>query len=106
MSTADYFLQVKTKSPEAVLEWILAVQHDVIYSKLGILSRKAHELRLITLNAGCFSDCLVALLTTESLNDHPVYQALSYTWGSGPSHLLIELNGQPFPIKTELWLAL
>jgi hypothetical protein len=43
--------------------------------------------------------------STASINERgPVqYTALSYTWGAPPATEMINLNGEPFPVRKNLW---
>ncbi|TEY39986.1 hypothetical protein BOTCAL_0444g00080 [Botryotinia calthae] len=74
-----------------------------LYQTLEV-SRK--EVRLVTLLPGDFSDDIHCTLTTVSLIDEPVYQALSYVWGSPTSKCDIKLQGISFPVTTNLESAL
>lgn len=66
------------------------------------------EFRLVRIHPGVRPHHIVASLATYPLNDHPLYEALSYVWG--PYDLedpdLIELDGSGFGVTINLWRAL
>ncbi|TGO53682.1 hypothetical protein BCON_0119g00050 [Botryotinia convoluta] len=64
------------------------------------------EVRLVTLLPGDFSNDIHCTLTTVSLIDEPVYEALSYVWGSPTNKCDINLQGVSFPVTTNLESAL
>ncbi|TGO20359.1 hypothetical protein BPAE_0303g00030 [Botrytis paeoniae] len=64
------------------------------------------EVRLVTLLPGGFSEDIYCTLTTVSLIDEPVYEALSYVWGNPTNKCDINLQGLSFPVTTNLESAL
>ena len=62
------------------------------------------EIRLVTVTCNSVG-CLRCVLTKHSLDDNPVYFALSYVWGLANDTRPITLNGQRFdstknPVET------
>jgi len=72
------------------------------------LKTEPPEFRLVTLEPGKQPDFVQVSLAKYTLNDHPLYEALSYVWG--PYDLddpyLIELNGYGFEVTVNLSRAL
>jgi hypothetical protein len=64
------------------------------------------EIRLLTIQPGDFDEPIEATLSTESLNDHPVYEAISYVWGDENIKRKIHINGIAVDITVNLALAL
>ncbi|KAF9639564.1 Heterokaryon incompatibility [Lasiodiplodia theobromae] len=73
------------------------------YSKL---EREKREIRLLTIHPGSWRARIRCTLTTASLNDNPVYNALSYVWGSPHDTVPIFVNGRVFHATVNLWRAL
>lgn len=73
------------------------------------LDRTTGEIRLVRLhmpiNAADDDDILCDLITTP-LPQSPPYEALSYTWGSSENKRTIKLNGKPFQVTQNLYVAL
>lgn len=70
------------------------------------LDPSRREIRLITLAGGQFSDDIRCSLSTVSLDNEPVYEALSYVWGDPDVTLPITLQGGLHQITTNLEAAL
>ena len=70
------------------------------------LNTEAQEIRAITLHPGSFSDEIACDIRQVSLDDDPVYEALSYTWGSLDDMVAIKLNGSTFLITQNFESAL
>ncbi|KAH7355364.1 heterokaryon incompatibility protein-domain-containing protein [Rhexocercosporidium sp. MPI-PUGE-AT-0058] len=79
------------------------------------LNHNANEIRLLRILPQVRNGPISALRTmvihcevfTASLDDHPSYDALSYTWGLPTCpHFPILLNGRKFLARENLWLAL
>ena len=64
-----------------------------------------NEIRLLKPLSGP-SNALSFKIIHISLVSQPPYRALSYTWGPPPDTYTILLNGQPFPIRSNLYDAL
>ena len=64
------------------------------------------EIRLLQLMPGKAETPLRCHLITVSLQDSPTFEALSYVWGSPNIKTPIEVEGDPFPITTNLESAL
>ncbi|KAF7922873.1 uncharacterized protein EAE97_011037 [Botrytis byssoidea] len=64
------------------------------------------EVRLVTLLPGDLPDDIHCTLTTVSLIDEPFYEALSYVWGNPTNKCDINLQGNSFPVTTNLESAL
>ncbi|KAI1078102.1 major facilitator superfamily domain-containing protein [Whalleya microplaca] len=64
------------------------------------------EIRLIVIRLGLPDDPIICKLEYASLDEHPVYCALSYVWGDPNVTKNIELNGKPFPVTVNLYDAL
>lgn len=67
----------------------------------------ADELRILFLQpAGEETEDINCRLVTISPRTKPAYEALSYTWGENIDRRIIYVNGQPFTITTNLYVAL
>ncbi|TGO55650.1 hypothetical protein BOTNAR_0240g00070 [Botryotinia narcissicola] len=64
------------------------------------------EVRLVTLLPGDLPDDIHCTLTTVSLIDEPFYEALPYVWGNPTNKCDINLQGNSFPVTTNLESAL
>lgn len=73
------------------------------YTKL-IEERK--QIRLVKIEPGNFEDDIHVHLSIVSLEDQPVYEALSYTWGDLNVTAPISLDGKPFHVTTNMEAAL
>ena len=70
------------------------------------MPRTANAIRLLLLEPGYAEQPLICR-TIEHDDEAPRnYEALSYTWGPSDNDRAIELNGQTFPIRHNLWTAL
>lgn len=58
------------------------------------------------LSPGSFDDPIFCELVHVCLSDHDDYSALSYCWGDPTITTPITLNGQPYPVTTNLEQAL
>ncbi|KAH9208075.1 heterokaryon incompatibility protein-domain-containing protein, partial [Leptodontidium sp. 2 PMI_412] len=76
----------------------------MLYSALA--SEPDWEFRIATLQPGGFKDQIKMSLHQVRFKDKPEYEALSYVWGKPKVTESISLNGQPFNITTNLFLAL
>src|SRR5437016_6155011 len=45
-------------------------------------------------------------LEHRTFGSKPIYEALSYTWGSEPASTTIKINGRPFLVRENLYNAL
>src|ERR1700722_17924061 len=73
--------------------------NPAIYSPLD---PQRKEIRLVTIHAGHTSDTIYCSLSTVSLSDKPLYEALSYTWGTTNSNVPIYVQGVPKQVTTTL----
>ncbi|PMD37769.1 HET-domain-containing protein, partial [Hyaloscypha variabilis F] len=62
--------------------------------------------RLLTLLPGDGTSTIDCLLSPSDLLTKPHYEALSYVWGSVDTEYGILLDGKPFPVGPNLWVAL
>ncbi|EON65766.1 hypothetical protein W97_05005 [Coniosporium apollinis CBS 100218] len=70
------------------------------------LDPSRREIRLITLAGGEFSDDIRCSLSAVSLDNEPVYEALSYVWGDPDVMLPMTLQGGLHQVTTNLEAAL
>ena len=70
------------------------------------LNTEIREIRVVDLHPGEFSDEIICDIRHVSLDNDPVYQALSYTWGSLNDSATIQLNGFTFSITRNLESAI
>lgn len=76
------------------------------YAEISLNSKK-REIRLLCLEpAAHINTTIRASLCVSSLLKEPKYEALSYTWGTAQPEEKIELNGEPFPVRENLFAAL
>ncbi|KAL8671361.1 MAG: hypothetical protein Q9168_004143 [Polycauliona sp. 1 TL-2023] len=76
-----------------------------IYSTLD--TQPDPQFRLLKIEQADTADSLICCtLHTTYLASAPVYDALSYAWGDGPSLWSIELQGQSWPVRYRLFQAL
>ena len=64
------------------------------------------EIRLLTLHPGSRDDPMKCDLSVVQLDEFPIYEALSYTWGDPAVVVPILLHDTPFNITTNLYSAL
>lgn len=65
-----------------------------------------HHIRVLDLEPGTGSDPIACRLSTVSLLDNPVYEALSYTWGDpNEPRGFIVCNGDSIPVANNLKAA-
>lgn len=74
-----------------------------LYSDLDVA---AAEFRIVTIEPGEWGEDIKCTLQTTSLNNVPVYEPLSYVWGTAHRTAEIVLDGQPFPVTANLEAAL
>ncbi|KAF3004766.1 hypothetical protein E8E13_001319 [Curvularia kusanoi] len=72
---------------------------------------KANHIRVLLILPATepdFSDTISCQLSEESLDSDPLpkYRALSYVWGNTSNPKTVLLNGQPFPVRNNLWTFL
>ena len=65
-----------------------------------------NEIRLITLAAGRWADQIQCSLQTVSLDDSPVFEALSYVWGDASIRRKVRLQSYNFEVTASLEVAL
>ncbi|PWY93145.1 hypothetical protein BO94DRAFT_583385 [Aspergillus sclerotioniger CBS 115572] len=65
-----------------------------------------HEIRLASILPGRWSDEVSCKLESVSLDDKPIYEALSYTWGDPSDKVAITLEGVDFSVTKNLHMAL
>ncbi|KAI4163994.1 MAG: hypothetical protein LQ342_002491 [Letrouitia transgressa] len=71
------------------------------------LNNKRREIRLLHVSPRQKNRELIQChLSAASLDDRPVYEALSYAWGDPRARKSIELCGRPFRVRKNLWTAL
>ncbi|KAH8771494.1 heterokaryon incompatibility protein-domain-containing protein [Hyaloscypha finlandica] len=70
------------------------------------LSAAAKEIRLLTLMPGSGNDSIEGSLSTESLQSGPIYEALSYVWGSADNKPNLIIDGVTFAVTQNLHAAL
>lgn len=64
------------------------------------------QIRICRLEPGSDGDLIECELLTNSLDDEPQYQALSYTWGDASNRQDISINGHKFAVTNNLYYAL
>lgn len=64
------------------------------------------EIRLLRLSPGTWDHPIECSLQVVSLDDEPTYESLSYAWGNKSKLKTIHLNGKPFEVTRNLWIAL
>ncbi|TPX09015.1 uncharacterized protein E0L32_001724 [Thyridium curvatum] len=68
----------------------------------GALDDGRSEIRALSLNSGDFDDPISCSLQVVSLQDQPIYRALSYVWGTAPPNITISINGHETQITPSL----
>ncbi len=76
---------------------------DPIYEALDTNNR---SIRVLELSAGDWNAKISVKLTQVSLDAGPEYEALSYTWGNPKDRRLINVNGRPIKVTSNLDAAL
>ncbi|KAF2139895.1 uncharacterized protein K452DRAFT_253498 [Aplosporella prunicola CBS 121167] len=65
------------------------------------------HIRLLELNPAATTEAVIeCTLTTHPIQEHPPYEALSYTWGAPQPEYIISCDRKPLPIGENLWRAL
>ncbi|TAQ89705.1 hypothetical protein B7494_g1990 [Chlorociboria aeruginascens] len=64
------------------------------------------SIRLVILEPGIRESSIRIGLVHKSFGDRPIYEALSYTWGSPDVLKIIQLNGINVNVRENLWSAL
>ena len=72
---------------------------DDLYAPL----RGPSSIRLLTLHPAARWRPVVASLSEVTLTDEPVYEVLSYTWGSSVDEKELSVNGVTVSIRHNLW---
>ncbi|KAL8836809.1 MAG: hypothetical protein Q9170_002770 [Blastenia crenularia] len=81
-----------------------SINTHMVYKDLELA---AEEFRVLSLQpAGKKTDDIHCLLANDDSKTKPVYEALSYTWGDTKERRAIFVNGQPFPVTPNLFMAL
>jgi hypothetical protein len=75
---------------------------DFVHSALP----QGNATRILSLLPGAFEDLVCCTTTPQLLAKAPPYNALSYTWGTEEDNKVVEVNGQPFTIRNNLWCFL
>jgi hypothetical protein len=70
------------------------------------LASGSSEIRFITLEAGHWDDDIICDLYHDNLDNNPVYEALSYTWGDKNDTTSITMSGKTFTVRSNLKYAL
>ena len=70
------------------------------------LDANNREIRLVTIQPGTTQEPARCTLETVSLNDSPIYLALSYVWGDPTITIPIVLDDRPFDVTANLAFAL
>lgn len=68
----------------------------------GALDDGRSEIRALSLNSGDFDDPISCSLQVVSLQEQPIYRALSYVWGTAPPNTTISINGHETKITPSL----
>jgi hypothetical protein len=68
------------------------------YDAYTPLDPSRREIRLLTIRPG-----LKCSLATASLNDKPLYYALSYYWGAPGESIAVDVDGTPFQLRKMLY---
>lgn len=72
-----------------------------VYDATSLPLGSSNKIRLLEIFDESEDNPISCALHVASLDDE--YVALSYMWGDGPPTKSITLNGQPFPIRPNLW---
>ncbi|KAI0381098.1 heterokaryon incompatibility protein-domain-containing protein [Hypomontagnella monticulosa] len=75
----------------------------MVYTSLDPLRK---QIRLLTLIDGSWDEGIKCVLSVASLHDDPIYEALSYVWGSPNDLLEIVVDGRPRSVTRNLHDAL
>jgi hypothetical protein len=83
-------------------------KHPPFWSKISRvrLPLRDGEIRVLTLHAGDVPDLVKCSLQVVLLDEKPVYEALSYTWGDPDTTEAIHVNGTRVDVTVNLENAL
>lgn len=81
----------------------MSQQSSITYAPL---SSETKQIRTLTLRAGEAHDPVRCSLHLASLEEQPIYEALSYTWGDATYTVPIEVDGVRFNATENLTQAL
>jgi hypothetical protein len=70
------------------------------------LDPSVDSLRLLVLPPESAGSEIACRLESQTFGSKPIYEALSYTWGNDPASKAIEINGQRFQVRPNLYNAL
>ena len=70
------------------------------------LDHSTRQFRLLILQPGRHSDPVHCSIRDSNLDEKLQYDALSYTWGTRDSELLVKVHGQSFSVTENLYAAL
>lgn len=70
------------------------------------LHSERRAIRLLSILPGSRGSPIICQLAHADLNSGTQYEALSYTWASKEPARRIQVDGRPFPVSGNLWLAL
>ncbi|KAF2146189.1 uncharacterized protein K452DRAFT_198130, partial [Aplosporella prunicola CBS 121167] len=74
-----------------------------VYERLDLGSQ---HIRLLVLFPGRWTDPLSCALSLVSLNDRPIYEAVSYAWGNRTSRRTIHLDDRLYSVTAALEIVL
>jgi hypothetical protein len=79
------------------------VSQEFLYNPLN---REFDDIRLLTLKAGDDGDEIQCFLSHHSLNQAPVFEALSYAWGDSAENHVVSVNGNMVHVRESLYSVL
>jgi hypothetical protein len=90
---------------DSQISWKVAAE-DIYFEYSPLPSDIPNPIRLVVLLPQTSGTGIRCLLTVESIDNSPKYEALSYVWGDASDRREIEVNGKIFSVTSNLATAL
>lgn len=89
----------RTPPPQALVLAVTPVKHPAMRSN-------EREIRLLTLLPGGRDDGVRCTTRVVSLDEHPVFETVSYVWGDRSGDVTIDVSGTPIAVTENLYAGL
>jgi hypothetical protein len=91
---------------DEALYWTFKESETSSRRKYFYTTLQGDEIRLVTLLPQSAGLPILCNMSHVSLENEPIYEALSYTWGAQEALTTISINGRTMAVRRNLWMAL